>query len=42
MGLSDGEPMDLPPLVRTGFAIIFGELDGGKFNWNTMEWDEPQ
>jgi hypothetical protein len=30
MSLSNAEMM--------GFAVIMGELDGGSFDWDAMEW----
>ena len=23
------------------WAIIFGQFEGGKWNWNTFRWDKP-
>lgn len=23
-------------------AIVFGQLDGNKFNWNTMSWEKRE
>lgn len=40
MGIADDRSEYLSPDIRTGLAIIFGELDGGKFNWNTLDWEK--
>lgn len=26
---------------RRAFCVIFGELDGGTFNWGSMQFEEP-
>lgn len=41
-GFSESRAFELDDATRQGWCIIFGELEGGKFNWNSMAWDEPK
>lgn len=25
---------------RTAYAIILGQMEGGKFNWTSMDWEK--
>lgn len=34
--------MSLPEHERIAFAVAFGELDGGKFNFDRMEWEKQE
>ena len=40
----NGVPFDvafsLSDVDRTAWSIMFGEMDGGKFNVSTMRWEE--
>jgi hypothetical protein len=27
---------------RVAMSIVFGELDGAKFNWRDFSWEKPQ
>lgn len=42
--IKNGIPFDvafsLSPAKRIAFAIKFGQLDGNKFNFDTMRWEE--
>ena len=44
--MKNGVPFDvamsLPELERAAFAISFGEIDGGVFNFETMRWDDQK
>ncbi len=41
--IKNGIPFDvafsLPEAELTAYAIIFGRLDGGKWNWDRMAWE---
>ena len=41
-GIPYDKAMKLSPARRLAFCIIFGELDGGKWNWDRMGWDDPK
>jgi len=30
----------LPPEDVAAYGIIFGEMEGNKFNWQTLQWDK--
>lgn len=32
----------MEPEERLAMAVIFGELDGGHFNWSTGKWERPK
>ncbi|WP_298291417.1 hypothetical protein [Thiomonas sp.] len=40
-----GVPWDvatsLPPAELMGYCVAAGELEGGRFNWSTLEWESP-
>lgn len=40
-----GVPWDvatqLRPAELLGYCVACGELDGGKFNWQALEWEKP-
>lgn len=44
--MKSGVPFDvafsLPEAQRTAFVIKFGELNGGTFNFNTMDWSKTK
>lgn len=29
-------------LERIAMTIVFGELEGARFNWANMEWEKPK
>jgi len=33
---------ELDDITRTGWCIHFSEMDGSKFNFNTMSYDEQK
>jgi hypothetical protein len=41
--VKNGVPYDVALCLSdadvAAYSIIFGELDGQKFNWNAMAWD---
>ena len=37
-GLEPGERFDLTNDLTIAFSVIFGEIDGGKFDWDAMRW----
>lgn len=43
--IKNGIPYDLACAMEdeelVAWEIAFGELDGGRFNWNRMEFEEP-
>jgi hypothetical protein len=43
--VKQGVPFDvafsLPNDERVAWLIICGEIEGGKFNWSTAEWEKP-
>lgn len=44
--VKNGVPYDvafsLPAEERVAYMIIFGELEGGKFDWARMDWEKPK
>lgn len=34
--------LKISPARRLAFCVAFGELDGGTFNWHTMQWVEKK
>lgn len=44
--ISKGIPYDiafsLDATERTAWCVIFGELDGGTFNWSSGAWERPR
>ena len=40
-----GVPFDvafgMDETMRAAFCIVFSEMDGNKFNWSSMEFEEP-
>ena len=32
--------MNLPAARRLAFAVIFGEMSGGKFDWKRLRWED--
>lgn len=46
MLVKSGVPFDtafaLDDPMRQAFCIIFGEMEGGKFNWASMAFEEPK
>lgn len=32
----------LERLERVAMSIVFGELEGAKFNWQQMAWEKPE
>lgn len=42
--IKNGIPFDvafsLPEVELTAYAIILGRIDGGKWNWDRMTWDD--
>lgn len=42
--LSKGVPFDvafsLDATMRLAWCVVLGELDGGTFDWNRLEWDK--
>ncbi|MFI4985822.1 MAG: hypothetical protein ACHQF3_00100 [Alphaproteobacteria bacterium] len=32
----------LSPARRLAYIVALGELQGGKFDWDTMSWKEPR
>lgn len=44
--VKSGVPFDtaftLDDQMRQGLCIVVGELDGGKFNWASMAFEEPK
>lgn len=44
--MKNGVPFDVAFSLEarrvTAFAIIFGELEGGTWDWSRMEWDAPR
>jgi hypothetical protein len=42
----NGVPFDtafeLPDDIRAGFAIVFSQFEGAKFNFNTMTFEKPE
>jgi hypothetical protein len=44
MGMSyeEAKEMRLDSIERAAIAIIMSEHEGGRFNWNTLDWDKPQ
>jgi len=31
----------LPEDERLAWVVVLGTLDGGRFNWNNLSWEEP-
>lgn len=31
----------MSPARRMAFAVILGEIEGGKFNWKSLRWEKP-
>jgi hypothetical protein len=44
--VSQGVPFDvafrLDDIRRTAWCIMFSEINGGKFNWKTMKYEDPK
>ncbi len=44
--IQNGVPFDvafsLDDIHRAAWSIIFSEMNGAKFNWNTMDFEEPK
>jgi len=44
--VKNGVPFDvafsLDDLERTAYAIAFSEMEGAKFNWDSMRFEEPK
>lgn len=42
--MKNGIPFDLAfqldDETRAGFCIVFGELEGGRFNWDSMSFEK--
>ncbi len=38
LGLEPGERFDLTTDLTIAFSVIFGEIEGGKFDWDQMRW----
>ena len=34
--------INLPPHESLAFCVIFGEQEGGKFNWSALKWEQPK
>ncbi len=43
---SRGVPWDvairLTPAELLGYCVAVGQLEGGKFNWQSMQWEQPR
>ena len=39
-GISEETAFSLSANVRTAMVIMFGELEGGTFDWNRQRWNE--
>jgi hypothetical protein len=41
-----GVPMDraerMPPWQLLTYQVIFGELEGGEFDWKGLRWKDPK
>ncbi|WP_153472512.1 hypothetical protein [Komagataeibacter medellinensis] len=33
--------MDMPRVRRMAFLVAFGELAGGRYDWNARQWEDP-
>ncbi len=39
----DGErPKYLTEAEKWAWSVIFGEMEGRKYNWTTCEWEDPK
>lgn len=42
--MKNGIPFDvafgLDDVTRAGWCIVFSEMEGSKFNWGSMTWEE--
>ena len=32
--------MKLSPTRRLAYTVAFGELEGGRFNWTALKWED--
>ena len=43
--VKNGVPFDvafgMDDIKRTAFCIVMSEMEGSRFNWNTMQFEEP-
>ena len=44
--MKNGIPFDvafsLDDVKRAAFSIIFSEMEGHKFNWDALDWEDPK